>query len=66
MRNEIKEYYEIVPQICTTIDKTGSEKATKKYTVILLSSLKLAFEAVLAGENQKAHDIYNRICQWLI
>jgi hypothetical protein len=61
MRGEVEEYYEVAPQICEAIDKTGQETALQAYSAIWSSSLKPAFEALSAGENRKAHDIYKQM-----
>jgi hypothetical protein len=65
MRGEVDEYYEIAPRICEAIDETGPETAIKTYSKIWSSSLKPAFEALLTGENRKAHGIYKQMVMGL-
>jgi hypothetical protein len=61
MRSEVEEYYEIAPRICEAIESNGPVAASKKYFRIWSVSLKPAFEALIAGETQKAHDIYRQM-----
>jgi hypothetical protein len=61
MRKEVDEYYEIAPKICEAIDRTGPDVAFDIYTGIWSSSLKPTYEALLAGEKKKAHDIYRNM-----
>jgi hypothetical protein len=58
MRAEVREYYELAPRICAAIDFSGEKTARERYASIWQESLKPAFEALDAGDNQKAHDLY--------
>ncbi|MDR0878133.1 MAG: hypothetical protein LBN21_08780 [Treponema sp.] len=60
MHDEVHEYYHIAPQICAEIEKT-EDSGTKVYSEIWKKYLEPAVEAVNAGKQQEAHDIYKEM-----
>jgi tetratricopeptide (TPR) repeat protein len=61
MRAEVGEYYETAPRICARIDSLGGRRAGEVYGAIWKTYLKPSFDALNAGDHQKAHDIYKRM-----
>jgi hypothetical protein len=61
LRAEVREYYEIAPQICAKINACGKEAASKKYASIWVNSLKSAFDALNCDDTQKAYGIYKKM-----
>ena len=56
MKSEVMEYYEIAPSICSKIDRL--ENSSEIYDSIWKDYLCGAVDAVDAGDNLKAHEIY--------